>query len=244
MLLVSNYWNLHTWTCLKIYQSCWIQPRGSRSQTGSWTGMVNGKNNAGRQGNQGWCPSGPEAPLMLRQHRLGHPTRNQHKEVSHKVGTAKQTENIHVTAKQKALVILSARYSSQQHLPVELGAIFTAKLLSRKSPTQMWEEGLRVSVLLEGHIYLLMTVQEGLLFMDKLFIAHLGSIHIFNSAAASLAFWIKNWTLLQRILKGKALNVPHPVLCFKAAVWNNVKSSHSPDDYCIFHYHSNTLCPT
>lgn len=74
---------------------------------------------------------------MLRQHRLGHPTRNQHKEVSHKVGTAKQTENIHVTAKQKALVILSARYSSQQHLPVELGAIFTAKLLSRKSPTQM-----------------------------------------------------------------------------------------------------------
>lgn len=60
----------------------------------------------------------------------------------------------------------------------------------------MWEEGLRVSALSEGHIYLLMTVQEGLLFMDKLFIAHLGSIHFFNSVAASLAFWIKNWTLL------------------------------------------------
>lgn len=71
MLLVSNYWNLHTWTCLKIYQTHWIQQLGSRSQTGNWTGMVNGKNDAGRQGNHGWCPSAPEDPLLLRQHRMG-----------------------------------------------------------------------------------------------------------------------------------------------------------------------------
>lgn len=71
VLLVSNYRNLHTWTCPKIYQTHWIQQLGSRSQTGNWIEMVNGKSSAGRQGNQGWCPSAPEAPLLRRQHRPG-----------------------------------------------------------------------------------------------------------------------------------------------------------------------------
>lgn len=111
MLLLSNHWHLHTWMCLKI------KPTGySNWAAGAKQGI-----------GQGWSMG--KKMLEGKEPRLvslcswgstgwGHHTRHQHKVVSHKVRTAKQTENIHGTAKQKALVILSARYSSHQHLPV------------------------------------------------------------------------------------------------------------------------------
>lgn len=131
-------------------------------------------------------------PLLLRQHRLrtSHPasaqsgvTQSGNSKTNREDSWNSKTES---TCDSICKVQLSS--ASPSLTQFNWGAFLQQNYSAKKSPTQIQEEGLRVSAPLEGHIYLLMTVQEGLLFMDKLFIAHLGSIHIFNSVAASLAF--------------------------------------------------------
>lgn len=110
MLLLSNHWHLHTWMCLKI------KPTGySNWAAGAKQGI-----------GQGWAMgrimlegkrTKAGVPLLLRQHRLG----TSHQAPAQSGVTQSEnskTNSKDLWAKQKALVILSTRYSSHQHLPV------------------------------------------------------------------------------------------------------------------------------